>query len=200
MISTIAAAPMRPQGTCGPEEDLACYPDGSNGKRSPASVTPPKLPTITKPTIPPLGAPTGGIDGVGYLRRSVPTEDGDSIVIGSKRSPAATEPSKLPKISTDAASYVEDAASYEVDHASYQVEDVGAYDEEKKRSLSLDAKGHPILTGENYLAKRARVIDGEDYPGPEDVADYGKRAPRTKQPIDGDYPKPNDASYPVKAK
>jgi hypothetical protein len=140
----------------------------SNGKRSPAELTARRLPTITAPKIPPLGAPTGGVDGGGYLRRSLPTGNDDTIVIGSRRSPEEPAPA----------------------------EDVGAYDEEK-RSLSLDAAGHPILTGDNYPTKRHLVVDGEDYP-PEDGTNYEKR--EAMLPIDGDYPVPNDDSYPVKAK
>ena len=304
LISTTLAAPMWREGTCGPEEDLACYPDGSNGKRSalpepepmlkeggtcgpeedlacygkraalpepepmlpeacgpatdracyPNSIEkrsdsdlnarrPPTL-TATRVTIPPLGAPTG-FDGGGYLRRSKTVSDTDGIVIGSKPKRSPEQP-EIP-------------------------EDVGAYDEEKRRrSLSLDAEGHPILTGDNYpvvkrdipsildkesypiekreisrppidketypivkiKSKRERPIDDADYP--EDLADYpitkakSKRSrildasdypedfgvypearkikreadpspsPLEKIEIDGDYPQPDDSSYPVK--
>jgi hypothetical protein len=174
-------APMFPEGTCGPEEDLACYPDGSNGKRSPTS---PKLPSITasRVTIPPLGAPTGGTDGGGYLRlrRSPPDVDAepDSIVIGSKpkRSPEKTEDPPT--------------------------EDVGAYDEEK-RSLSLDAAGHPILTGDNYPSLETKrtlpelALDRYNYPIMKREAIPGL-SPLKKLEIDGDYPKPDNSSYPVR--
>ena len=137
LLTTTLAAPMFPEGTCGPEEDLACYPDGSNGKRS--SLTAPHPPSITasKFTIPPLGASTGGLDGGGYLRlrRSPPISDAEpaSIVIGSKP--------KTKRSPTPSPEKPEEPPS----------EDVGAYDKEKRSlPLSLDAAGHPILTGDNY--------------------------------------------------
>lgn len=178
----LVRAPMEPDKTCGPEEDLACYSDGSNGKRD-LDARNPRLPTITAVKIPPLGAPTGGVDGGGYYlrRRSAPaTDDDDSIVIGSKHKRVPEKPEDPP------------------------AEDVGAYDEEKKvkRSLSLDADGHPILTGDNYpTAKRDDGDDdddGNDSKPTVDKWDYPiiKRA----RPIDGDYPTPDDSSYPVKMK
>jgi hypothetical protein len=276
LLTTVLAAPMWKEGgpTCGPEEDLACYGDGSNGKRSALPEPAPLLPepeacgpatdhacypnsiekrsdssldarrpptlTATKATIPPLGAPTG-FDGGGYLRRSKPTTDSGGIVIGSK-SKRSPEPPEVP-------------------------EDVGAYDEEKRRrSLSLDAEGHAILTGaipppvdkeiypmvkskrerpvdaaaytedladypivkvkskrerpidttgydedrNSYAvvkvkSKREREIDFSDYPAdfgvyPEERKREANPAPLEKIEIDGDYPKPDDSSYPVKAK
>lgn len=200
IFSTITAAPMWKEGTCGPEEDAACYPDGSNGKRSPTPVAAPKLPTIFEtPTCTfPNGAPNPGcVDGIGYfkrdtpfetdapkvdhhvddnyeekrsidphlptdedgyLRRSVPVEKGDNIVIGSKRSPAPEEPEK-------------------------PSEDVGAYDEEKrKRRLPID---------ETY-----------PFPPPEDEYDYIRRsvkrspAPAPMRPEGTCGPKEDLACYP----
>jgi hypothetical protein len=220
IFSTIIAAPMWKEGTCGPEEDAACYPDGSNGKRSPTPAAASKLPTIFEtPTCTfPNGAPNPGcVDGSGYLkrdtpfetdapkvdhhvddnyeekrsidphlptdedgylRRSVPVEEGDSIVIGSKRSPMRPEGTCGP----------------EEDLACYPDGSNGKRSAEKtKRALSLDSEGHPILTGDNYPpGKRERPVD-DHYP-PDDGANYEKRA----RPIDGDYPVPNDDSYPVK--
>jgi hypothetical protein len=195
--------PMFPEGTCGPKEDLACYPDGSNGKRS--SLTGPHLPSITasKVTIPPLGAPTG-FDGGGYLRlrRSPPTSNAKpaSIVIGSKPKPKRA-PTPSPEEPEDPPS-----------------EDVGAYDEEKRSlPLSLDAAGHPILTGDNYpsvedkrtlppgldrynypIEKRERPVDAADYPAERKREAIPSPSPLKKIEIDGDYPIPDDSSYPVR--
>lgn len=182
LLATVAAAPI------------------SNRKRYPASVTAPKLPTITACTIPRLGAPVGCADGGGYLRRAI---DSAKIVIGSKRSPDPQH-GKLDSIETDAASYV-DQASYAPkgptgDQASYRVDEiydggtVGA-DDEEKRSLSSGAEGLPILT------KRDRVVD-HNYPNDDVAYQEEKREAAPLRPvkieIDGDYPPINDESYPVK--
>jgi hypothetical protein len=233
IFSTITAAPTWKEGTCGPEEDAACYPDGSNGKRSPTPVAASKLPTIFEtPTCTfPNGAPNPGcVDGIGYLkrdapfvtdtpnvdhhvddnyeekrsidphlptdedgylRRSVPVEEGDNIVIGSKRSPAPEEPEK-------------------------PSEDVGAYDEEKrKRRLPID-ETYPFPQPEDEYDYIRRSVKRSPAPAPmhpegtcgpeEDLACYpdgsnGKRSveeTKPARPIDGDYPPPNDDSYPVK--
>ena len=126
ILSMTLAAPMWPEHTCGPEEDLACYPDGSNGKRSPEQP-----------------------EDVGAY------DEEDGVPFPSKRSPVPMWP--------------EQTCGPEEDLACYSDGSNG------KRALSLDSAGAPIITGDNYPARRAR-------------------------PIDGDYPVPNDDSYPVKAK
>jgi hypothetical protein len=115
-ISNIAAAPMENDHTCSPEEDIACYWGGTNGKRSPAEVIPPKKPTITACVIPQLGAPGGCVDGGGYHKRSIDANDEDSIVIGSKRSP-------IPLFSADGGLYggLDGGDGCEIDEASYPV-------------------------------------------------------------------------------
>jgi hypothetical protein len=163
-----------------------------NEKRSPqGTVTHPKLATITACTIPPLGAPVGCVDGAGYEKRSVD----DKIVIGSKRSVDVEDkivigsrspaPDDLPTISTDAASYVDQASYVPMgptgDQASYA--DVGAYDEEKRKRY--------VVNSDDY----ATDLDG--YPEEKREAEAEPLRP-VKIEIDGDYPVPNDDSYPVK--
>ena len=181
--------PMWEEGTCGPEEDIACYPDGSNGKRSP------NIPED-------LGAYGEG-DGVPVKRSPLREEDvgaydeDDGVPWPFKRNPMFPEHTCGPE--EDLACYPDGSngkRSKPVDEIQPQPLPSG----KNRRALSLDPDGKHIVTGDNYPPPTKRVpgplmkLDHGDYPPPDDSGGYirTKRGAEAAALLDAGIYEPNN--------
>jgi hypothetical protein len=193
LLTTTLAAPMWKEGgpTCGPEEDLACYSDGSNGKRSALPEPAPMLPEI--------GACGPATDHACYPNsiekrsepdlnaRRPPTLTATKVTIPPLGAPTGFDGGgylRRSKTTADPDGIVIGSKSKRSPEPPEVPEDVGAYDEEKREIYRppIDKETYPIAK-----SKRVRFLDATDYT--EDLANYPIEKREIPPPVDKEtYP------------